>query len=97
VPDVLWLHYSRPRSGWYELDAPARDGHLARFAAARRDSVESGGQCQGSWHVRGNSDYSTVETWLFPDPDAAFTHWIRLTEAGYPRWFAFANNIGLRA
>ena len=86
MPDVLWLHYSRPRSGWYELDA-----------AARRDSVESGGQCQGSWHVRGNSDYSTVETWLFPDPDAAFTHWIRLTEAGYPHWFAFANNIGLRA
>lgn len=97
MPDVLWLHYARPRSAWYELGDTARHEQLARFARAREDSVAAGGSCQGSFHVRGNSDYSTVETWLFPDAESAFAHWSRMTDAGYARWFAFANNIGLRA
>jgi hypothetical protein len=95
MAEVLWIHYARARSPWYELDEAAREEHLARFARVRAESIAAGGKHTGSYHVRGSSDWSTVELWLFPDADAAFSHWSRLSEAGYARWFAFANNIGL--
>jgi hypothetical protein len=93
--DVLWIHYARPRSPWYELDAAAREEYLAQFELVRNESSAAGGEYNGTFHVRGSSDYSTVELWLFPDADAAFAHWSRLSEADYAKWFAFANNIGL--
>ncbi|MDT5104041.1 MAG: hypothetical protein QOI25_1554 [Mycobacterium sp.] len=97
MAEVQWIHYARARSPWYELDAAVRAEHLARFAAVRDASTAMGGTYAGTFHVRGWSDWSTVELWRFPHADAAFSHWSRLTDAGYAQWFAFANNIGLPA
>jgi hypothetical protein len=95
MAEVLWIHYARARSPWYELDAALREEHLARFASVRDASTAAGGRYTGTFHVRGWSDWSTVELWRFPNVNAAFAHWCRLSEAGYAKWFAFANNIGL--
>lgn len=95
--DVIWIHYTRPRTQWYELDESARQELLAQFDQAREESASNGGRRQGIFHIRGNSDYSSVEIWTFPDTDAAFAHWSRMTEAKYAQWFTFANNIGLNA
>jgi hypothetical protein len=97
MAEVLWMHYARARSPWYELDDDVRREHLTRFAGVRDASAAAGGRYTGTFHVRGWSDWSTVELWRFPDADSAVAHWNRLTEAGYARWFAFANNIGLDA
>jgi len=97
MAEVLWIHYARARSPWYELSESAREEHLSRFAAAREESAAAGGRYAGTFHVRGWSDWSTVELWHFPDADAAFAHWNRLGDAAYAQWFAFANNIGLAA
>lgn len=97
MAEVLWIHYARARSPWYELSESAREEHLARFAAAREESAAAGARYAGTFHVRGWSDWSTVALWHFPDADAAFAHWNRLSDAGYAQWFAFANNIGLAA
>ena len=95
--DAIWIHYTRPRTRWYELEEPARQEHLARFERAREESVRQGGRRDGVFHIRGSGDFSSVEIWRFADAGAAFAHWSRMTEAGYARWFAFANNIGLNA
>lgn len=97
MSDVVWIHYARPRTPWYELDEAERQARLARFAQAREQSMRSGGEHQGTFHVRGSSDYSSVEMWRFADAAAAFAHWSRMTDAEYARWFAFANTIGLSA
>lgn len=94
MSEVVWIHYSRPRPGWYELDEPARDGANADFAAVRDASEGHGGTQVGSYFVRGQSDYSSVEVWTFPDVDAAFDHWRRLVDAGYAKWFDAANSVG---
>ncbi|HEX6444108.1 MAG TPA: hypothetical protein VF053_03395 [Streptosporangiales bacterium] len=96
MPDVAWIHYSRPRTAWYRLDESAQKEHRERFDAARAASRASGGRAHGTFFVRGQSDYSRVEIWTFPDADAAFGHWSRLVDAGYARWFESANSVGLR-
>lgn len=96
MPDVAWIHYSRPRTSWYGLGESAQAEHRRRFDSVRMDSHERGGRPQGTFFVRGQSDYSRVEIWTFPDADAAFDHWSRLVEVGYSRWFESANNVGLR-
>jgi hypothetical protein len=97
MAEVLWIHYARARSPWYELEDDVRQEHLSRFDAVREATTAAGGHYTGTFHVRGWSDWSTVELWQFPDADSAFSHWSRLTDAGYSKWFAFANNIGLAA
>lgn len=97
MSDVIWIHYARPRTPWYELEDSERQAHQARFAEVRAESERNGGDHQGLFHVRGNGDYSSVEVWRFPDADAAFAHWARMTDAEYARWFAFSNNVGLNA
>ena len=97
MSDCLWVHYARPRPHWYGLDAAAQAGQRARWQAAAAASAAEGGVCVGTWHVRGQHDFETVALWRFPDPDAAFRHWARLSEAGYAAFNAFANNIGLPA
>jgi hypothetical protein len=96
MPDVAWIHYSRPRTAWYGLDEGTQAEHRRRFDSARATSSERGGRPHGTFFVRGQSDYSRVEIWTFPDVDAAFDHWSRLVDAGYARWFESANNVGLR-
>ena len=96
MSDWIWINYTRARPHWYELDESLRAAKLAGWNAIRADSTAQGGTCHGRYHVRGQSDYATVETWNFPSADAAFDHWSRLTRDGYAEWFVSANNIGLR-
>ncbi len=96
MSDWIWIHHSRARPHWYELDETTRTGKLAEWKAIRAESEAGGGSCHGRYHVRGQSDYATVEIWNFPSADQAFDHWSRLTRAGYAEWFVSANNIGLR-
>lgn len=97
MSDVLWIHRSRPRSGWYELSDEARAQHRSRWTETRRDAMKAGGQHLGEFGVRGESDFSTTEVWLFPTPEAVFDHWAALTSAGYAEWFVCANSVGLRS
>jgi hypothetical protein len=96
MSDVVWIHYARPRTPWYELSDEERSAHLSDWTRARRQSLEAGAQHLGDFHVRGQSDYSTAEVWTFGSAEDAFDHWARLTATGYAEWFAFANNVGLR-
>ncbi|MQA02843.1 MAG: hypothetical protein GEV07_09025 [Streptosporangiales bacterium] len=61
MSDLVWIHYSRPRTAWYELDEQQRTGERAKFLAVREASHQRGGSSQGTFSVRGQSDYSTVE------------------------------------
>lgn len=96
MADLVWIHYNRPRTSWYELDEQQRATEQARFGSVRHTSQERGGASHGTFSVRGQGDYSSVEIWTFPDAEAAFDHWRRLVDAGYAKWFESANNIGVR-
>jgi hypothetical protein len=96
MPDLLWIHYTRPRTAWYELTEADREALSAGWVEVRRASTNAGGQQLGEFNVRGQSDYSTAEVWLFPSAEDAFDHWARLTHAGYAEWFVAQNNVGLR-
>jgi len=94
MSDVAWIHYARPRTRWYGLP-PAQRGPLERaFADARSRSRDAGGRQLGTFHVRGQSDFSTVELWRFSSAQDAYEHWARMTNSGYAEWFAFANSLG---
>jgi hypothetical protein len=94
---ILWLHYARPRSRWYDLPAPERERLLRDWRAIDAASIETGGKHLGDYRVRGQSDWSTVSVWKFPDVDAVVTHWQARVRAGYSTWFAFANSMGSKA
>ena len=91
---VLWVHTARARPAWYALTAAERAEHEGRFARARESAVSAGATTDGVFDVRGQSDYSVMEAWTFPDATAAFAHWATLVDAGYAQWFAFANTLG---
>jgi len=91
----IWIHYVRPRPHWYGLDAPAQADRQAAWRAVAEASAAQGGTCLGTWHVRGQHDFETVEIWRFPDAEAAFAHWSALAQARYAEFHAFSNNIGL--
>lgn len=95
--DCVWIHYARPRPHWYGLDEAAKAGREAEWRAVTAASRKNGGTCVGTYHVRGQHDFETVEIWRFPSAEAAFDHWSKLTAKGYGEWFAFSNNIGLAA
>ncbi len=95
MSDCIWIHYARPRPHWYSLDEDAKREKLAAWKAVADASAKAGGVCYGRYHVRGQHDFETVETWRFPDAEAAFRHWAALSGAGYAECNAFANNIGL--
>jgi hypothetical protein len=96
MTDWIWIHYARARPHWYELPETERDAKRATWQAVSKGSQAGGGIFHGRYHVRGQSDFATVETWNFVSADAAFDHWSRLTGAGYAEWFVSTNNIGLR-
>jgi hypothetical protein len=91
---IVWIHYARPRSSWYGLDGAEQGRLREKWAAVDAATAVEGGQPQGTYQVRGQSDYSTVELWRFPSYDAAYAHWSAKLAAGYAQWFAFANNVG---
>ena len=93
--DSIWIHYARPRPHWYGLAEDRQRSHVEQWRAANAVSVRDGAILVGKYHVRGQSDFETVEIWRFATPEAAFDHWARLTSAGYNEWFAFANHLGL--
>ena len=95
MSDCIWIHYARPRPHWYGLDEGDRAEKLAAWKAVADGSTKAGGAFHGRYHVRGQHDFETVETWRFPDAEAAFGHWAALSAAGYAECNAFANNIGL--
>lgn len=92
--NILWLHFSRPRPHWYEASDSRRDELDSVWAGVRVASVGRGAVRLGSWSVRGQHDFSSVEVWQFPDIDAAASHWLRLVDAAYTDWFAADNVIG---
>jgi hypothetical protein len=96
MSDWIWIHYTRARPHWYELEVADRDAKLHAWARVRGESERLGGRCHGRYHIRGQSDYTTVEIWNFQSVEHAFDHWSRLTSAGYAEWFLSANNIGLQ-
>ncbi|MEU7041987.1 hypothetical protein AB0A77_13130 [Streptomyces varsoviensis] len=93
-PGTVWLHYSLPRTAWFELEPAARARHEEAFRAERDASERLGGRRAGTFHVRGQSDYSEVEIWFFPTAELAFDHWSRLVTAGYTDCFEFSNQVG---
>ena len=95
MSDCIWIHYARPRPHWYGLDEAEKRDRTATWTAVAEQSTRDGGVFQGRYHVRGQHDFETVETWRFPDAEAAFRHWAALSAAGYGEFNAFANNIGL--
>jgi hypothetical protein len=97
MTDAIWIHYARPRPRWYQLSHDEQTGRQAVWSAAGETSKAAGGEPLGRYHIRGQHDFETVEMWRFPNAQAAFDHWARLTAAGYNELFAFSNNIGLTA
>ena len=97
MTDTIWIHYARPRPHWYGLDEAEKTALNGKWRAIKEAARMAGSSFVGSYHVRGQHDFETVEVWKFPNADAAFDHWSKLTAAGYNEWFAFANNIGLAA
>jgi hypothetical protein len=95
MSDCIWIHYARPRPHWYGLNATAKQAKQANWQAVAAASLQQGGTCLGTYHVRGQHDFETVELWRFPSAEAAFAHWSGLMAAGYGEFNAFANNIGL--
>lgn len=93
--EFLWLHYSLPRTSWYELDETERARYEAAFEEQRVLAERAGASRSGRFHVRGQSDYSHVEVWNFPSAEAAFEHWSRMVTAEYAEYFEFANQLGM--
>lgn len=93
---TIWIHYARPRSSWYGLPEDSRADLIRRWAAVDADAVGNGAQSLGSYFVRGQSDYSTVDLWSFDGYEAAYDHWTAKVAAGYAEWFEFSNNVGNR-
>jgi hypothetical protein len=97
LTECIWIHYARPRPHWYRLSKDEEEKKEASWASVKEASKAAGAQSLGRYHIRGQHDFETVELWRFPDAEAAFDHWARLTAAAYNEWFAFSNNIGLTA
>lgn len=97
MTDCVWIHYARPRPHWYALDASERSALEAEWRRIATTTRDEGAIRVGTFHIRGQHDFETVEIWRFPTAEAAFDHWARLTAARYGDWVAFANNIGLEA
>jgi hypothetical protein len=95
MTESIWIHYARPRPHWYGLSEAEQAARRKVWAQVSAASSKAGAAFVGNYHVRGQHDFETVEIWRFPDAEAAFDHWARLTAAAYNEWFAFSNNIGL--
>lgn len=94
MSEVIWIHFALPRSAWFERSEKERERLERRWDDVRAASMALGASNQGPYHVRGQSDYSTVEVWHFQHADAAFDHWARLSAGGYCEWFQSSNSIG---
>ena len=93
---MLWLHYFRPRPGWYELSAVERERHEAGWRAAAQDACGSPEvEYLGEYSVRGQSTQERVQVWRFPDAERIESFWAGLLELGYADWRVSDNVIGV--
>lgn len=92
--EFIWLHYTVPRTAWYDLTGDERKRYERAFTQQRDMSQRRGAVFSGRFHVRGQSDYSQVEIWSFASAEDAFEHWSRLVSTEYTRYFEFANQLG---
>jgi hypothetical protein len=74
----------------------ARADLQKRWDAVDDKAIEAGAENIGTYFVRGQSDYSTTQVWLFPSYESAYAHWTAKVAAGYAEWFDFSNNVGRR-
>lgn len=92
---ILWLHFFRPRSAWYELDAEERAGLEAAWRAAA--TAAAGAEFLGEYSVRGQSTQERVQVWRFADADCLEALWSALLEQGYADWRVSENVVGVPA
>jgi len=93
---MLWLHYFRPRPGWYGLEAADRAGLEAAWrAAADEASASLEAECLGEYSVRGQSTQERVQVWRFPDAERIESFWTALLESGYADWRVSENVVGV--
>jgi hypothetical protein len=91
---TIWIHQARPRTAWYELGDEKKRELRDRWNSLDTAAVESGAEHVGTYSVRGQSDYSTVEVWRFESPERVFDFWNARVAADYAVWFAFSNQVG---
>ncbi len=92
----LWLHFYRPRPGWYELDADAQSSALARWASLAAEAARSeGAELLGEYSVRGQTTHERVQVWRFATVEAIEGYWGDLMASGYPDWRESENVIGV--
>ncbi len=89
---TIWIHQTRNRPGWYELPPHEQDRLRAQWDEA--DAVQKGAILVGRYTIRGQSDYSTLEVWELPSPEAAYDFWDNRVRAGYTVWNISANLVG---
>jgi len=95
MPQAVWIHYARPRSHWYDIEAAQKSQLRADWQTLKSQAMESGAAFNGRFHIRGQHDYETVEIWQFSTTTAAFDFWNGLCSKRYNEFFAFSNAIGL--
>ena len=92
---VVWIHQARPRTSWYTVAEDEKAALRRRWRASDDEAVAAGSERIGTYSVRGQSDYSTVELWRFAGPELAFDFWERRVREDYAVWFAFSNQLGV--
>lgn len=90
---ILWLHFFRPRSAWYELDAEERAGLEAAWRAT--GTTTEGAEFLGEYSVRGQSTHERVQVWRFADADLLESLWAALLAQGYADWRVSENVVGV--
>lgn len=90
---TVWIHQSRPRTPWYELNAAEQQ--TLRRSWDEVDARQSDARSLGRYAVRGQSDYSVLEVWEFACPDDAFTFWEARVRADYAVWHTSSNLLGV--
>src|SRR5947209_239425 len=91
---TLWIHYSRPRTHWYELSDQERHQLVDTWRTAAAESQRQGAYLIGRYRCRGQSDFEHVEVWQFPSPAAVVEHWDRMRQAAYSDYVVSQNVIG---
>jgi hypothetical protein len=94
MTSTLWAHQARPRTSWYGLDPVEQKVLLDRWDALNEEAVAAGAERVGTYAIRGQSDFSTLDVWIFPSPDDVFRFWEARVLADYVVWFAFSNQVG---
>lgn len=90
----LWIHQSRPRPSWYELDRSSQAELRARWGELDTEAVAGGAERVGEYTIRGQSDYATLEVWKFASPEESFAFWSDRVAAEYSTWFTSSNQLG---